>query len=233
MERFAAAKDAGFAAVEMLSPYELNVQDVVSELAIQGLQMALINAPPPNYTGGAPGWAAVRGSRFQTDFKRAHRYSKTIGATHLHVMAGDAEGADARACFVENLRWAASEAPKQSITIEPLNPFDKPGYFLNDYLQGHAIVQEVAMPNVRLQFDAYHVERIHGDVPGVWSQVRDAVAHVQIAQAPDRTEPTDGPIDFAGFFDLLRADGYKGWIAAEYGPKLTTKAGLGWIKAIS
>ena len=231
IERIAAAREAGFHAVEVLFPYDANAQDIVNELGRYEMTMALINSPPPNYTGGEPGWAAVPGleERFRGDFRRGHRYARTLHAKHLHVMAGDAEGDEAKALFIENLRWAAAEAPKQSLTIEPLNPHDKPGYFLNDFYQARAVIEAVDAPNVRLQFDAYHAARIHGDVMKLWADMRDIVVHVQVAQTPDRSEPDKGQIDYPAFFAGLDAGGYDGWVSGEYKPKAETKDGLGWM----
>ena len=112
LERFEAAKEAGFDAVEVLFPYDVNAQDIVNELGKHELQMALINCPPPNYTGGAQGFAAIPGleERFRKDFGRALRYARTLGVQHLHIMSGVAEGDEAKATFVNNLRWAAAEA---------------------------------------------------------------------------------------------------------------------------
>ena len=230
LERFGAAKSAGFDAVEVLFPYDVAVPDMLDMLGRNGLPLALINCPPPNYTGGERGFAAVVGARFQQDFIRAARYAKALGAQHLHIMAGAAEGAAARACFVENLRWAAAEAPHQSLTIEPINCDDMPGYFLSDFDEGKAIVQEVGAPNLRLQFDAYHAQKITGDVLGTWAKVRDVVAHVQVGQTPDRTAPDQGEIDYAAFFARLKKDGYKGWISGEYKPADRTEMSLDWIK---
>lgn len=230
LERFGAAKSAGFDAVEVLFPYDVAVPDMLDMLGRNGLPLALINCPPPNYTGGERGFAAVVGARFQQDFIRAARYAKALGAQHLHIMAGAAEGAAARACFVENLRWAAAEAPHQSLTIEPINCDDMPGYFLSDFDEGKAIVQEVGAPNLRLQFDAYHAQKITGDVLGTWAKVRDVVAHVQVGQTPDRTAPDQGEIDYAAFFARLKKDGYKGWISGEYTPADRTEMSLDWIK---
>ena len=145
-------------------------------------------------------------------------------------MAGAAEGAEARACFVENLAWAAAEAPNQSLTIEPINRDDMPGYFLCDFDEGKAIVKEVGAPNLRLQFDAYHAQKITGDVLGTWDKVRDVVAHVQVGQTPHRTAPDQGEIDYAAFFAGLKKDGYKGWISGEYTPAGRTEMSLDWIK---
>ncbi len=230
MDRFAAAKEAGFDAVEVLDPYDAPVQDMRDQLVWQGLRMALINCPPPNYTGGAPGYAAVPGSRFQQDFKRTLRYAQALKAEFVHVRAGEAEGPEAHATFVENLRWAAKTAGKQKLTIEALNPDDRPGWFLNDYYQARDVLAEVGAKNVGLQFDAYHVARIHGDVAAVWRDLSPLVAHVQVAQVPDRSEPAGAGVDYAALFTQMDADGYGGWVSGEYRPKATTAAGLGWIR---
>ena len=230
LERFEAAKEAGFDAVEVLSPYDVNAQDIVKELAKHDLHMALINCPPPNYTGGDQGFAAVPGleARFRTDFKRALRYAQTLGAQHLHIMSGAAEGAAAKATFIENLRWAAAQAPDQSLTIEPINNDTIPGYFLNDFDLGREIVTLIDAPNLRLQFDTFHAAKITGDVLGTWAAMRNITAHVQVAQMPDRSEPDQGQIDYPAFFADLDAQGYKGWVAGEYKPRTSTLAGVGW-----
>ncbi len=231
MQRFAAAKEAGFDAVEVLDPYDAPVQDMRDQLVWQGLHMALINCPPPNYTGGALGYAAVPGSRFQQDFKRTLRYAQALKAEFVHILAGEAEGPEAHATYVANLRWAARAAGQQKLTIEPLNPHDRPGYFLSDYYQARDVLAEVKAPNLHLQFDAYHVARIHDDVPKLWSEMRHVVAHVQVAQVPDRSEPEGEGVDYPAFFAQLDADGYSGWVSGEYRPRAGTRMGLGWTSA--
>ena len=173
MERFAAARAAGFDAVEVLFPYDVAVPDILKALARNDLPLALINCPPPNYTGGARGFAAVAGSRFRQDFKRSVRYAAALGAQHLHIMAGVAKGPDAKATFIENLRWAAADAPDQSLTIEPINQDDMPGYFLSDFDLAAEVIAAIDAPNLRLQFDVYHAQKINGDVLGTWARVRD------------------------------------------------------------
>ena len=233
LERFAAAKEAGFDAVEVLFPYDVNAQDIVNALSRHELQMALINCPPPNYAGGPQGFAAVPGleERFKKDFGRALRYAQTLGAKHLHIMAGVAEGDEAKGTFVNNLRWAAAKAPAQSLTIEPINNETMPGYFLNDFNLGREIITAIDAPNLRLQFDAFHAAKITGDVLGTWDVMRDITAHVQVAQMPDRSEPDRGEIDFPAFFAELDAQGYGGWVSGEYKPRHATVDGLSWLKA--
>ncbi len=233
IERVGAARAAGFDGVEIQFPYDIDAAALGAEIGRHGLTLTVINAPPPNYAGGPRGFAAVPGGedRFRHDFRRAARYARALGARHLHLMAGAAEGAAARATFVANLRHAAATAPGLSLVIEPINGHDMPGYFLSDFALAADILAEVGAPNLRMQFDAYHAQRITGDVIATWDSVRHLVAHVQIAGHPGRNEPDSGEIDFAAFFARLGADGYDGWIGAEYTPRDRTEAGLGWLAA--
>lgn len=231
LDRFQAAADAGFAAVEILFPYEVAARDTRRALLANGLELVLINAPPPNYTGGAPGYAAVPGGeeRFQRDIKRVMRYVQELRAGIVHVMAGYEQGADAQETFVRNLQWAADHAPEQQFTIEPLNAVDQPGYFLNDYDLAAKVLDQVDRPNVGLQYDTYHAEVIHGDALAVWERFYSRAVHVQIGAAPDRSEPGRGTMDFPTLFAAFDAAGYDGWVSAEYKPsKPRTIDTLGW-----
>lgn len=231
LERPAAAAAAGFEAVEILFPYDLPVPALRAALDGAEMPLVLFNAPPPNYAGGTPGFAALPAARarFRRDFARARRYAAELRPAHLHLMAGPAEGAEARATFVDNLRWAAAEAPELSLTIEPINRADMPGYYLSDFGLAAEIIAEVGAPNLGLQFDAYHAHRITGDVAGTWARCRHLVRHVQIADHPGRHEPGTGEIDLEAFLDRLDADGYAGFVSAEYHPRTTTAGGLGWL----
>lgn len=231
LHRFAAAKRAGFTGVEVLFPYDLAARELAGAARGNGLDFVLLNAPPPNWSGGPRGFAAdpAQGARFRRDFDRALRYSQALRAEHLHVMTGVAEGAAARETLIANLKWATARAPEASLTIEPLNGFDMPGYFLNDFDLAAEIIAEVGAANLGLQFDSYHAHRITGDVAGCWRRHRALVRHVQIGGAPTRCEPDRGENDHAAFLAQLEADGYAGWVSAEYKPSETTEAGLGWL----
>jgi hydroxypyruvate isomerase len=232
LERFGAARSAGFEAVEVLFPYDHPVPEMLDMLGRNELSLAMITCPPPNYTGGDRGFAAVPGreTRFQQDFRRTHRYAKALGAKHIHIMAGVAGGPDALVTFIANLRWAAEFAPDQSLTIEPMAADIVPGYFLNDCVQAIEIIKEVDAPNLGLQFDTCHAHQIHGDLNDVWTRVKDRVSHVQLAQSPGRKSPdVAGEIDMAGFVKQIKKDGYKGWIAGEYTPEGLTNGCLGWM----
>lgn len=233
LERPFEAKSAGFKAVEILFPYDTNASDLGHALARSGLPLALINCPPPNYADGPRGFAAIPEleGRFQYDFKRALRYARALGVKHLHVMSGVAQGQEAKETLIRNLQWATALAPAQSLTIEPVNNVDMPGYFMNDFDLARDVIQAVDAPNLGLQFDAYHAHVLTKDVLGTWDQVKDIAVHVQVAGYPGRHEPICRKIDYPAFFAQLDADGYTGWVSGEYSPVTTTTDGLAWMKS--
>lgn len=233
LQRFAAARRAGFDGVEILFPYDLATKELVAAAKAAGLEFVLINAPPPNWAGGPRGFAAEPGNetRFRSDFDRAVRFARALKVRHLHVMAGKAEGAQAHRTLVENLRWACHRAPDLSLTIEPINPEDMPGYFLCNFDLTAEIVSEVCAANLGLQFDAYQAQMIHGDAVGLWQRHGALARHVQIAGFPGRHEPRPCDIDYTAFFHALDASGYDGWVGAEYIPRTSTEAGLRWLRS--
>lgn len=233
LDRFSAAAEAGFEAVEILFPYDLAAKETARALIANGLELVLINAPPPNYTGGTPGYAAIPGAepRFQSDMRRVMRYGEMLKPGIIHIMAGYQSGAAAQQTFEGNLRWVADQFPDQLFTIEPLNAGDQPGYFLNDYALAADVLGAVGRANVGLQFDAYHAQMIHGDAMKVWDRYSEITRHVQIGAAPDRSEPGRGPIDFPALFAAIDASGYAGWVSAEYTPSTrTTNESLVWMQ---
>ena len=234
-DRFEAAADAGFSAVEVLFPYDVAVKETKAALLRNGLTMILINAPPPNYTGGKRGFAAVPGleNRFKHDMKRVFHYADALGVGMVHVMAGDAESAAAKATFVDNLKWAAGAAPAGLLlTIEPLNPVAMPGYFLNDYDLARDVLEAVDAPNVALQYDSYHAQMIHGDAVEVFDRFSPLIRHVQIGDTPDRGAPGVGDVDFKRLFLHLKTSAYQGWVSGEYHPGRRTEDTLAWMKKV-
>ncbi len=228
LDRPALARAVGFDGVEVLSPYDQTPEDWAKALA--GMPVCLINTPS---RGPMLGLAAVAGeeARFRDDFDRALTYARAMEAERVHVMAGKGAGNAARAVFLRNLEWAAERAGARpggpALTIEPLNAADMPGYFLNDFDQAAAILTELAMPTVGLQFDLWHGARIHGDAADLWARMADLVTHVQIAGLASRAEPCAWAVAFARH---IAAAGYQGWIAAEYGP--SRDGGWGWMAAL-
>jgi hydroxypyruvate isomerase len=233
LERFQAARRAGFDAVELLIPYAAPAQTLATALTESDLELALINTPAPDWAAGDRGLAALpnRQQDFQSSFETALHYAAQLNPDHIHIMAGLAQGPAAHATYIENLRWAAKRAPGQSLLIEPINSQDMPGYFLNDFDQAAAILDQINAPNLALQFDAYHAHKITGDMPAAWAKHGHRARHIQVASAEGRHEPNKSAIDYPAFFAQLDAEGYDGHVSGEYFPAQRTEDGLDWIKS--
>lgn len=231
--RFAAAAAAGFKAVEVLFPYGPDTAITKAALAEHGLELILLNAPSP--LSEPRGFAAQAGgaAAFRADIQTAFDCADLLGASFIHVMTGEGEGEAAKSALIDNLRWAADAAPAGiTLTLEPLNPVSMPGYFLNDYELAANILGAIERPNVALQYDSFHAQMIHGDAVQVFESYRDLIAHVQIGDAPERSGPGTGLVDFASLFQALRAAGYAGWISGEYHPGPRTEETLDWMTAL-
>ncbi|MFO1344814.1 MAG: hydroxypyruvate isomerase [Rhodocyclaceae bacterium] len=235
-ERFAAAARAGFAAVEVQFPYELPATQIADLLREYGLQLVLHNLPAGDWAAGERGIACHpdRVEEFRTGVAKAIDYATALGCPQLNCLAGIAPagvaGADIRATFVANLRYAAAELKRAGLKllVEPINTFDIPGFTLSHTVQALGILDEVAADNAFLQYDVYHAQRMEGELGNTLARHLPRIAHIQIADNPGRHEPGSGEINFAWLFRHLDAIGYTGWVGCEYRPATTTEAGLDW-----
>ena len=158
LERFGAAAAVGFTAVELQFPYDHSASAVKAEIDRHELKMLGLNTAPGR--GGEFGLAAVPGRErdFAEIFKQALDYITAIGGTAIHCLAGKVppeQRPAAEKTFVANLTKAADAAGEKNIMllIEPINPRDRPDYFLTRAEQAADIIGKVGRPNVKIQFD--------------------------------------------------------------------------------
>jgi hydroxypyruvate isomerase len=237
LDRFAAAADAGFTAVEYLSPFDYAPEVLADLLRANGLQQVLFNLPAGNWTMGDRGLAALadRRDEFTASIGTALHYAEALSTTRLHVMAGIATPSDASVVdtYRRAVREVCSRAADRGITIliEPINTRDMPGYFLRDFALAADLVRDLALPNLKLQFDIYHRQVLHGDVLTALHAMLPLIDHVQIASVPGRHEPGSGELDDFHVLRALDAIGYHGFVGLEYTPAQGTLAGLSWLEA--
>jgi hydroxypyruvate isomerase len=238
LDRFAAAAECGFKAVEYLGAYDHPPETAAAQLEKHGLAQALFNMPPGDWAKGERGMAALPGreAEFRAGVDTALTYAKATKCRLVHAMAGlvpdGHDRAEAERTYVANLRYAAERLASEGVTaiIEPINNRDIPGYFLNTTTQAMGIIERVAHPNLQLQLDLYHVQIMEGDLAHRIRALAGRYPHIQIAGNPRRHEPDIGEINYPFLFDLLDEIGYAGWIGCEYRPKGETRAGLGWAR---
>jgi hydroxypyruvate isomerase len=236
IERFGAAAAAGFKAVELQFPYDHAPSAVKAELDKHQLTQLGLNTPQGRE--GEFGLAAVPGRERDWDahFKQALDYIVAIGGSAVHCLAGKVppeQRPAAERTFIANLTRAADLAKEKNITllIEPINAIDRPDYFLNRVEHAADIIAKVGRPNVKIQFDFYHVQIVGGDLIRRFEKHQPFVGHVQIASVPERHEPDEGEINYPAIFQALDRFGWSGWTACEYRPRGRTEDGLGWGKS--
>lgn len=234
-DRFAAAAKAGFDAVEFLFPYAFDAALIAGALEEHGLTQALFNLPPGDWEAGERGLAALPDRRddFRASVATALAYAAATGVGRLHVMSGLAPRRDAAAAatYRSSLAYLCDRAGERGldVVIEPINPRDMPGYFLDDFDYAADLIAELGFANLKLQFDIYHRQVIHGDVLTGLARLMPLIGHVQIAAVPRRNEPCTGELDDVRILRALDALGYEGFVGCEYRPAGYTAAGLGWM----
>ena len=225
-----AAAAAGFDAVECHWPYDVPAAEVQAALSETGLPLLGLNtrrgAPGENGLAAVPG----REAEARSTIDEAIAYADAVDAGAIHVMAGFAEGAAARASFLDNLRHATAATPR-TILIEPLNRHDAPGYFLRTTDEARELIETVAAPNLKLMFDCYHVGRTEGDVTTRLSDLLQFIGHIQFAAVPDRGPPDHGELDYACVFAAIERLGWTRPLGAEYRPDRPTEKTLDWLRS--
>ncbi|MDQ2734850.1 MAG: TIM barrel protein, partial [Pseudomonadota bacterium] len=167
LDRVERAASVGFEAVEFLFPYAHAAPEIRRRLDANGLAAVLFNSPPGNEDAGERGVACIPGreAEFRVGVGLALEYASALGVANVHVLAGlappDVAPELVHRTYVDNLRFAAAEFATAGVRalIEPINRFDMPRYFLCRTAQALAVIDEVAAPNLLMQYDLYHAQR--------------------------------------------------------------------------
>ena len=236
LARVDAAAAAGFKAIELQFPYDVPAAEMKGAIERNRLTVLGVNTPPGR--DGEFGVAAVPGRErdFDALFARALDYIAAIGGSAVHVLAGMVpveQRPAAERVYIANLQRAAYRAAEKKVVllIEPINPGDRPNYFLNHAEHAADIIGKAGRPNVKMQFDFYHAQIVGGDLIRRFERYQAVIGHLQCAAVPTRHEPDEGEINYAEVFAAVDRLGYSGWIGAEYRPRGRTEEGLAWARA--
>lgn len=236
LDAIRAAKDAGFAAVEVHWPYITHALEVALVLEELGIPLISLNTVGGDLANGDFGLSAIPGRTedARANIDKAFAYAVDVSARYVHVLAGKAAGEEARDTFIENLRYAAAKGHEYDVgvLIEPISRETQPDYYLTHVDQAAAIIRDVGEPNVKMLFDCYHVQLTEGDLLERIRVHQDIIGHIQIAAVPDRTEPDRGEVDYPTLLRQIDGLGYSGFVGAEYKPAGRTSEGLGWLAEI-
>jgi hydroxypyruvate isomerase len=236
-ERFEAAAQAGFKAVEIQFPYSWDKGRLAQIARNAGVEVVLINMPAGDPGKGDRGIGCLPGrdAEFREGVVKGIEYSRALGCRQVNCLAGiappDVQVAKLHETYVSNLRYAAVELARHGMTllVEPINTRTIPGFYLNNSAQALALMDEVGAPNLKLQYDLFHMRVMGDDLAKSLEANLARIGHMQVADVPGRHEPGTGEIDFPPLFDLIDRFGYEGWIGAEYVPAGKTEDGLAWV----
>ena len=235
LERFAAARAAGFPTVEIQNPYEYSAAALTRAAQAAGVAVILINAPMGE-DPGTFGTASLpnRTAQFRAELERAAEYAQALGTPRVNVLAGRCEPQDqpeAVRRLGDNLALAAELLGRADARplLEVINPINAPGYCVPDFDLAGAILA-AGDARVGLQFDVYHAAMLGLDPAAAFTRHLAHIRHVQFADHPGRHEPGTGSLDFKSLFRTIRDSSYSGWVGAEYHPAGPTAQGLGWMR---
>jgi len=237
LDRFAAAKAAGFGGVEYLFPYDFEKAELREQLNEHGLTQVLHNLPAGNWAAGERGIAILpdRVDEFRDGVARAIDYAKALDCRQLNCLVGiapdDADAIELGEVLVANLRFAADALARERIRllIEPINTIDIPGFFLNRTGQAVQIISDVRSSNLFVQYDIYHMQVMEGDIARSLQKHLSQIAHVQLADNPGRNEPGTGEINFTNVLGALEELDYRGWVSLEYWPTDPESGSFEWL----
>ena len=238
LDRFEKAHKNNFKAVEYLFPYDYKPQELKNLLNEFDLKQVLHNLPAGDWTNGERGIACHpdRIDEFKNGIDTAIEYAKTLNCNQLNCLIGiPPEGIseeELENLIIDNLKYASDKLKNEKIIllIEAINTIDIPGFYLNTTEQAKAIINKVKSDNIFIQYDAYHMQIMEGNLSLTLRDNIEMIKHIQIADHPGRNEPGTGEINYDFLFKYIKSIGYEGYIGCEYNPYNGTENGLKWIK---
>ena len=245
LERPAAAKEAGFDAVEFWWPFSAvvpsdgEIDEFLRSVTDAGVQLVGLNFFAGDMPGGERGlvsWPA-RSGEFRDNVEVTIGIGERLRCRAFNALYGnrveDADPAAQDDLAVENLAIAGRAAARigGTVLVEPVS--GAPRYPLRTAADAVGIIDRVAgatdVGNLGLLCDLYHLA-VNGDnLDKVIATYGDRVAHVQIADAPGRHEPGTGTLDLDRYLGRLAAAGYDGWVGLEYQPSGASADSFAWL----
>lgn len=239
LDRFAAARRAGFRYVEYQFPYAAgSAAEVAAAARAAGVEVVLHNIPAGDAAKGDRGLAALpsRRAEFREGVERAIEYARAAACPRMNCLAGvppaDVPRAKAMDELAQNIAFAAGRLASagMDLMVEPINPRSVPGFLLNTSADALAAIDASGASNAWLQYDLFHMQIVEGDLARTIERLLPRIGHMQLADVPGRHEPGTGEINFAWLLPEIDRLGYSGWIGCEYNPRDGTLEGLGWAK---
>lgn len=237
MQRFAAARAAGFSAVEIQFPYDHPARDIRAQLEENELELILINLPAGDWEAGDRGIAGnwARRDEFRAGLEKTLEYVDELQPRAVNLLVGASEDIDENdLAILQNIRISAEALSEEGVLllIEPVNTIDVPNFALPTAFAALDVISEFENDNIKLQLDIYHALRMEEDPIAILREHVDQIGHIQLADVPGRHQPGTGDVDWELFFKAIDSVGYEGAVGLEYIPQGPTAESFGLLKQI-
>jgi hydroxypyruvate isomerase len=227
----------GFAAVELWWPRGEDVGALARRVSDAGLAVALLNFDGGDLAAGERGFLnnPARQGEFRANVPAALDLARQLGCHRLNALVGrwlPGESRESQLARVrENLAWACDMAARAgaSVLLEALNSWETPGYILTSTADSLALIESIGAPNLALQYDIYHMQRMEGNICATIAAHAGRIGHIQFADSPGRGQPGTGELRFPFIFQAIEESGYAGYVGAEYLPAGSLEESLGWM----
>jgi len=237
LDRFKAAKECGFDAVEIQFPYSYSAKQIKQKLVENDLKLILFNVEADDLLAGGEGLAAIpeKQKMFSKALEKSYAYAKILQPDVINILPGRCfeheKIDDYLATFKNNLSLALDIFSPLGIktVFEAINTKDMPGFIIHNGSQMLKILEQLKHPMLFMQYDIYHMESMGENISLFINQHANKIGHIQFADVPGRGQPGTGKINFEQLFLTIDQSDYTGWIGAEYNPIGTSKQSLGWL----
>jgi hydroxypyruvate isomerase len=237
LDRFQAAAEAGFGAVEFQWPTSVNLDALVTAKEAAGLEVAAFNVDAGDISAGERGFSndPARRDWWRERVLLAFDLAQRLRCRRLTILAGNAVPGLSRSamldCLTDNLAWAVAQVGALGIALllEPLNPIENPHYLLSRIADALDVMERLSDPYLQLQLDMYHTHRTEANLTEVLQRYITHIGHIQIADSPVRNEPGSGAIDWRFVLGQLEALNYQEYVGLEYNPRSSTLQSLDWL----
>jgi hydroxypyruvate isomerase len=244
LRRPAAAKAAGFSAVEFWWPFatpvpsDREVDAFTAAIGDAGVSLVGLNFFAGDLAGPDAGVLSIqaRSGEFRDNVDVVAGIGERLDVRGFNALYGNrVDGVDPAAqdeLATESIALAAKavEGIGATVLIEPVSgPKPYPLRTADDAVAVVTRARAAGAANVGFLCDLYHLASNGDDIDAAIAAHTDVTAHVQIADAPGRGEPGSGQLDLGRYLTALADRGYRGWVSLEYKPTGTTEESLAWL----
>ena len=235
IERFKAAAEAGFGAVEFMWPIGVDLKELLAAQVISGVKVAMFNVDSGDVPAGERGFPNDPAKRdwWRSRAAVAIELAGQLGCARINVQAGNEVAHLSRGamvdCLSDNLSWALEQARGITFFLEALNRYEHQRYILGRTSEVLEVIERINQPRLKLLFDVYHTQRTEGNLVKLLQTHIARIGHIQVADSPTRNQPGTGEINWKYLFSQLEALNYEGYLGLEYSPTPNTLASFGWL----